>query len=503
MQTRSGRLILNVIYSLIAWLLPVTLGFLVTPFLLKRLGVEVYGVYLVVLGLIGYTFTFNLSRAVAKFVAEFNASGNERKINSAITAAFIVSGSIGLIGAVVLAIFAEWAVTEVLRISPEFRAPAKMALMIGGIGIPFTLVGQVFQNVLMGTNRFGALSVITNINWVLLNVGNVALAYFGYGVDSLILWTVIVAVVNFAISYVAARRAEPNYGLEFGSVGVMVRPVILYGSSIFIYQFFGSLMLVFERAWLSRSFGVEVAAYYLVPMALVFYFNGLMSNLTSAVFPMLNELLSEPDRLIELYQKSTKLLLSLTVLFLLSTFFGGKIFLSLWIDPQFAENSYRLLLIHAFTFGMITVFIAAWQINEAFNAARLNSLLAAIWALVTIVLMVSVADIWRAEGVALSRTVGVAVTLPGIFWIEKRFLGSVQWAFWLKLVKCIGVASVVLSLIELLTFSSFGSTWIGLLSGTGLGVFGYFLTLYLTGFVTADEKAALFRAFRVGRGAVD
>ena len=229
MQTRAGRLIINMIYSLIAWLLPVTLGFLVTPFLLARLGVEAYGVYLVILGLIGYTFTFNLSRSVAKFVAEFSASGDARKINSAITAAFIVSASIGIFGGIIVAFSAEWAIKEVLQIAPEFQQTATLALKIGGIGIPFTLTGQVFQNILLGTNRFGTLSVITNINWILLNAGNVVLVLLGYGVDALILWTVIVAVVNFSISYFASKRAEPTNGHEFGSVAVKIPPVTSYG----------------------------------------------------------------------------------------------------------------------------------------------------------------------------------------------------------------------------------------------------------------------------------
>ncbi len=503
MQTRAGRLIINMIYSLIAWLLPVTLGFLVTPFLLARLGVEAYGVYLVILGLIGYTFTFNLSRSVAKFVAEFSASGDERKINSAITAAFIVSASIGIFGGIIVALSADWAIKDVLQISPEFQVTAKVALMIGGIGIPFTLTGQVFQNILLGTNRFGALSVITNINWILLNAGNVALALLGYGVDALILWTVIVAVVNFSISYFAAKRAEPTYGLKLGSVAVMIRPVMSYGSSIFVYQCFGSLLLIFERGWLTRSFGAETASYYLVPMALVFYFNGFMSNLTAAVFPMLNELLADPEKLLELYKKSTKLLVSLTVLFILSIFFSGKIFLSLWIGPQFSETSYRLLIIHAVTFGMITVIIAIWQVNEAFNAARLNSVLAGVWAIVTIVLMVTVAETWKAEGVALSRTVGVAVTLPAIFWIEKRFLWKPQWSLWARILTGVGTAGVVLSLIEYFAFNNLPTAWISLVVSVGLGSIGYFLVLYLTGFVTKDEKAALLRALRFGRGNVN
>lgn len=74
MGTRSGKLIVNSVYSVVAWMAPLLMAFLATPFVLKRIGTEVYGVYLVVLGFIGYSFTFNAARAVAKFVAELRGS---------------------------------------------------------------------------------------------------------------------------------------------------------------------------------------------------------------------------------------------------------------------------------------------------------------------------------------------------------------------------------------------------------------------------------------------
>lgn len=492
MQNRSGRLILNSIYSLLGWLLPITLGLLVTPFLLKRLGVEAFGVYLVILGFIAYSFTFSVSRSVAKFVAEFKPTGDTSKINSAITAAFYISLAAGVLGALITALLAEWAVKDVLQISAEFQRPATIALMIGGASIPLILVGQVFQNVLQGSHRFGAVSVITNLNWFLLNAGNVLLVLNGFGIDALLMWTVVVAGVVAAVFYGAAKRAEPDYGLSFTSAGAMLRPVAGYAASIFLYQIVGSLMLLFERAWVTRNFGADTAAYYLVPMALAMYFHGFVSTVTAATFPALNELLSDRLRLVELYKKSTKLVAALTALFLLSIYFGGKSFLSLWIDPQFAENSYRILFIHALTFGLMAAVIGIWQINEVFSASRINSLLAGIWAIITIALIVWASSQWGVEGVAASRLIGVAVTLPAIFLVERRFLGAVQWRFWGTITTRILAAAVAFSLIQYFV-NSWTNTrgWIGLIVPIAFGTLTYVFVLGLTGFVAKDEIAAM------------
>ncbi|MEO5858011.1 MAG: polysaccharide biosynthesis C-terminal domain-containing protein [Pyrinomonadaceae bacterium] len=502
MQNRSARLILNSIYSLLSWLAPVALGILVTPFILRRLGVEAYGVYLVILGVIGYSFTFNVGRAVAKFVAEYRASGDIHKINSTITASFYISLVVGVLGAFVLAFSAEWFVTELLQISPAFQRTATTALIIGGFSIPLTLAGQVFQNVLQGTHRFGAVSLITSLNSLLLNAGNVVLVILGFGIDALILWTLTVITAIAALTYVTARRSEPEYRIEFASAGRMLRPVAAYGSSIFLYQLFGSALLVFERAWVTRNFGAETAAYYLVPMGLAIYFHGFMTSLTSAAFPVLNELLNDRDRSIELYRKVSKLLLSLTVLFLFSVYFGAEAFLAVWIDSGFAERSYRILMIHSLTFSFIVLLLASWQLNEANGSVGSNALLTGIWACVTIPLMLLLANEWHAEGVAVSRTIGVAATLPMIFYVERRFLGAVQWRFWASVAVKIAAAAIVLSVIEYFVFSRMAPGWSELILGWGLGSLAYIFVLYFTGLITKDEESVVLGVFGLGRAAV-
>lgn len=69
MQTRTGRLIVNSVFSLLGWAAPAVLGILFTPIILHYLGAESYGVYLVILGFMSYAITPSVGRAISKFVA--------------------------------------------------------------------------------------------------------------------------------------------------------------------------------------------------------------------------------------------------------------------------------------------------------------------------------------------------------------------------------------------------------------------------------------------------
>lgn len=323
MGTRSGKLIVNSVYSVVAWMAPLLMAFLATPFVLKRIGTEVYGVYLVVLGFIGYSFTFNAARAVAKFVAELRGSQNVQKINSAVTVAFALNLSVGVIGACILAFLAEWLVGDVLHISPELQRPAALAIMIGGLSIPAMLVGQVFQNILQGEQRFGTLSLIANLNSALVNGGNVLLALTGFSIVALLIWSLSVTVAVSMVSLVAARRASPDLGITLNVSREMVRPVVAYSSSMYVYQLCGGALLLFERGLIVRNFGEAAAAYYVVPMTLAIYFHGFLTSVLTAAFPLLNELLNDDARLAALHRKSTKLLIAVTIPFFLTILLGG------------------------------------------------------------------------------------------------------------------------------------------------------------------------------------
>ncbi|HMM80103.1 MAG TPA: oligosaccharide flippase family protein [Pyrinomonadaceae bacterium] len=499
MRTRSGKLILNSLYSVAGWMAPILLGLLATPIILKHLGTESYGIYLVILGFIGYSFTLNVARSVAKFVAEYRSSGDVERINSAITTAFWLNLAVGVVGAVIIGLCAKWIVVDILEISEQYQAAATLALIIGGISIPATLIGHIFQSILQGEHSFGALSVITNVGSLLINGGNVLLAVTGFGIDALILWTLTVAVIIAIISFSTARKVAPDLGLTRVVSREMIRPVVSYGSSIYVYQLCGGVLLLFERALVMRKFGGEAASYYIVPMTLAIYFHGFVSSLLLAAFPAMNELLSDEGRLVFLYKKLTKVIIGLTAPFLITVLLGGRLFLSLWIDEGFAANAYWLFVIHAATFGTMVLMLAVWQLNETFNFASLNAGVTLVASVVAIILMLYTADRWQEEGVAASRLIGVILTLPIIFYSERRFLADSRGSEWISTFFRVLPAVAIFVIVEYLFFTYMGKNWPTLIGGTLIGMAGYVAVLLVTRFITDDEKDIILKFLKVRR----
>src|SRR5688572_20289802 len=89
----------NVIYGSLTWILQLGLNLIAVPVIVSSLGNAEYGIYALVLGFIGYSFTFNFGRAITKYIAEYRATGEAEKMNDVVSACLFLSLSVGSIGA--------------------------------------------------------------------------------------------------------------------------------------------------------------------------------------------------------------------------------------------------------------------------------------------------------------------------------------------------------------------------------------------------------------------
>src|SRR5215469_7051754 len=82
--TRSSeRLVSNVIWSWVGVAVQLLPGFIVTPYLIRRLGSERYGIWSLVFSLVGYYALVDLGfrSAAVRYTAHYQALGENHKIN--------------------------------------------------------------------------------------------------------------------------------------------------------------------------------------------------------------------------------------------------------------------------------------------------------------------------------------------------------------------------------------------------------------------------------------
>ncbi len=492
----SKSIFRNVIYGSLTWILPLGLSFVATPIIVRSLGNSDYGIYALVLGFISYSFTFNFGRAITKYIAEYRVTGESEKIRDVISASFFLNIVIGIVGVIVMCASASWLVRTVLNIEPDSQGKTTTAIYIASAIIFFWMLTQVFASVLQGVQRFDAYSRIFTANTFVLTLGNLALAYSGFSLLALLTWNASVLCVFFVIYGFVAKSLLPEFGITFNFKRETLRLVIKYSSAVVATQILANVLLLFERGLITHKFGSESLTYYVVPMSLGLYLQGFVASLVQVIFPLASELKNEPEKLLRLYSKATKVICVLVVFVVASVWVESSLFLRLWMGESFAENSSSLLALHITCFGLIAIMSIAWQVTEGMGFPHFNAIATGVCTVIGISLMMLLSNDLGNFGVAVARLTGFAVAFLSIFIVEKMFFTKVQARFWFGLTGNLAFAAITAAAAEHFISSSLPANWptfiLSILAGGAI----YCTVLLLLNFVTEDDKQVVRRIFK-------
>lgn len=487
----------NSIFGALSWFSPIILGFVSTPILVKGLGTEDYGLYAIILGFLSYSFTFGIGRAASKYTAEYSASNEPVKLSQSLSAVLLFSAAIGIVGAATLAALTPWVVSSIMLLPESQRSSAETGLYIACATGLMAMISQVFQSTIQGTHRFGTYLLLSNLGAILLSSGNIALALAGYRLPALLVWNLFAVLTTGILFFFAAVRSVPDFRPTIYFGGEIFRVVAKYTLSIILYQVFANVFYIFERTWVVRRFGSTSLTFYAVPMLLGLYLHGLVGSFAIVLFPRLNELLTNRERLLELYLKANRLVVGIIMLISVSLVVSGKEFLILWVGPEFGERSYAVLCLHTITFSLIASNIIVWNIAEAFRATGLNVAITFTWLVVGVSLMVLIGDTHGIEGIAAARLAVTLLTTPIIFYAEKRFLGGIQFRYWLTLLARVSFAAVLLAAAQASIANLLPVGWTQFVVSAAAGTAVYGIVLLLTGFFEKNEidriRAIFFR----------
>ena len=493
-HTETSRSIArNVLYGFSTFVLPLGLSFVATPLLIANLGLQNYGIYMLILGVVGFSFIFSFSRAITKYIAEYRANGENEKIPQLISVAFLLNLVIGLICILFVCLSAKWLVSDVLKIDVEMQGIAVNALYIASIIIFLAVLTQIFTAVLQGIHRFDVYSTFFNLNNVALLAGSILLAYSGFGILSLLAWNLFVTFIICWIFYKKSKKLLPEFTLNFKLKSETLKLLVGYNVGVIIYQILSNGLLLFERGWITRHFGTENLTYYVVPMTLAIYIQGFISSLILVIFPLASELKNNSDKLLRLYLTATKTVCFFVIFLATTIIVENNFFLTLWLGAEFADKTSLLLVIHTVTFSLAAILAVSWQMTEGLGHPNYNCFIFVINLVISLLLMIGLTESYGNTGVAIGRWAGFAMMFFSIFYVEKWFFGRIQSEFWLKLFSRLTVAAGFSILVEKLFIGNFALNWITFVIANLSGAIIYCLTLWLLGFVNEDEKLLLRR----------
>lgn len=341
-QSRAARFARNVGSSFMGQAALALLSFAAAPYLVHRLGLEAYGLYVLLQTTANYLQlgSFGSGTATTKYVAELSASANDRALKRVLelAAGFHVAGP--LVAGALVCVFARFVAFRIFHVPAELLETGIFVMRCAGAAAVFVSLCQLASAVTQGLQRFGLYSA-----WnVLLNAGLLAGAvgavHYGFGVKGIAAWFVLWnAFIALGWLGLLAAGLGSTLGADAGdfSAGRFSR----YSFGMWGGALAWIVTFQFDRIFLARGASLTAVSLYAVPSGLLQRLQLVPALLGTVLMPMFSEIHGgdSADTLRRAYLKGTRLTLFAALGPLVGLFALMPQFLSLWLGGHFGDQS--------------------------------------------------------------------------------------------------------------------------------------------------------------------
>jgi O-antigen/teichoic acid export membrane protein len=375
----SLSLLRNAFSNLLGAVIPALVALGTVPLVVKGLGDANYGVYSLVTAIVGYfaVIDINVTAGSVKFIAEFNAHQDQRRIDETVFFGLTVYSLLGLLGGIGLFVGAHFFVTSVFTVPPSLVGEAVATLKLAALGFFLGQLQSYLNSIPQSLMRYDIASRIEMVFGTGVPLLTVAVLMLGYGLFEVILLRVIASAINCAVLWRCIRRLLP--ALAWRKPGAAIRRELLGFSAYSFLSRFATLSYAYaDKLIIGALVGVTGLAYFTVASTLANRILSLTYRLSGVFFPAASALAArgELERLRTLYLKASRyvVFINASVLVLVAVF--AYQILYYWMSPQFARAGQTVLAVMALSQFIDSLTSLPSLVNDGMGHPRFSGMFA-------------------------------------------------------------------------------------------------------------------------------
>lgn len=363
----------NIAFSGLGYILPLVASLATIPLMIRFMGEDVYGLYIICISLIGFMNFIDLGvgQAIVKYVSQYEATGENGKIKPVLDIALMMYVVLGIAIALLLIVFSH-PLGRLIYDDPGKAALAATALSITALAFLLSYVNQFFLNVFRAYHRFDIPAVIQNSANIAGIVSATVLLMLGYDLPIILWGYVVIQSLALTSGYVFGKRVMPDgvkLGLSFDRY--IFAEMIGFSIYTFVSNFLGGVVSRLDKFIIGAILGTEAVTYYQIPHTIAQMANGIIQVLSQITFPRFSELSSLNDSVgrLALYKRSMLMVFLASMVINVALISAGGAFLGLWISEEFAlQSTLTLQIIALYFFFQSNTVVAYWALQGAGNA---------------------------------------------------------------------------------------------------------------------------------------
>jgi len=423
------------------------------PYLIRKLGVDAYGVFSLSLIFIGYSalFDFGLGRGIVKYIAEYHVLNNLEKLRKLIRSALLVYLIIGIASSVILGLFTYFLLGKIFHIPTFLAADASTVFYLTSLYLIIRIPQLLFQAISIGYQKIYLLNLLNTIFNTLKILASVAVVSFAPEPSKVVITNVIIGVVHFVFLYLFVEKQLPPKTIELSYDKESISEVLKYSIKSFTADSLGMIITYLDKIIIGIFLPISSLTYYSAPFELTGRLWEFQVSAVATTFPAFSgyHATGAKEEFNKLYLELTKFIVIISAFFSSLFCVFSREILTLWVNADFASKAYQALGI--ISWGILTssilsiVAVVFYSIGNINRVIKVNSFCVFFHIIFCIIFITkfginAVAVSWTATGV-----IGILLFVP---WINKNIIGIKNMAYLKECIK-----PVVLSLLIISAFS--------------------------------------------------
>jgi O-antigen/teichoic acid export membrane protein len=363
-EHRGRRFLRNVLWNWLGTIVSLFIGFVLSPYLILKLGADGYGVWAITFSLVEYYWFFDLGfrSATVKFVAHYSALGDEGSVRSVISTSLVYS-SLAAVSVFAIVFLIAKHIGGFFQIPDALRNNFQTLLILITLNWCLGLVFNVFNACLEAVQHFEYSTKASIVSAAIRAIGWTLALSLGYKLIAIGVVTVVSQIAGYIVNYAFFRRVFPRQNISISESNVtMLRQMARYGVHTFV-------MTISTQA---LNQGAPVLIGHFQPAAFVGFFNlpvrllqytvelvgriGIVTNTNAA------ELAARPrsEDLSTLAVLTNRYCLAIFMPLAIMLWIFGRQLLTFWVGASFAGHSAAVLpiLTAGYVIGIVGQFSA-------------------------------------------------------------------------------------------------------------------------------------------------
>ena len=318
-----------------AFFFNVLITFILTPFVIGKLGDSYYGYWTIIVAFTSYFgfLDFGIRAGVGQYLTRYLSVKNYKKFNNVLSTSIFCLSFVMLVGIVFS--FGLSTYYGIFFSELSDNAEFSFGLLLVGIAISIKFPFVVFQAVLHSCHRFDITSFVSIFCKIVNSIAIYYVVAGGWGIVGLAIVTFFTQVLEGILMLVLAKLTVPRMEIGFSFQRETFREISNYGFFSFWSSVADQISFYISPLIIGASLGGVYVTYYSIAANLMPY----LVSLVQAVTSPLMQIATSYDENFQLFTFGTKYLFWLVCFVCVNIFISGESFLGRWVGYEYISGN--------------------------------------------------------------------------------------------------------------------------------------------------------------------